>query len=125
MYGVLDRGDVGFFHHPSLNNQIMVAPGTTILPSAVQRKGRQLLSHLIDIRDTDCLSSGGYEFHLHHQTTIPVEARLMLPHIYLFLYTSQTMGNCMSLRAHKSYMQNNTGTAQYFRYKGTNSLGWY
>lgn len=118
MYGAVDGGDVGkknnkylFFPLPSLYNQIIVAPGTPILPSAAYREDRRLLSHLIDTRDTDCFSSGGYEFHLHHQTTIPVEARLMLLHINLFLYTSQTMGICTSLHGHNSYMQNHIDTA--------------
>lgn len=92
MYGVVDREDAHMKNNkyppPLLYNKIMVAPGTPILPSAAHGEDRRLLSHLIDTRDTDCFSSGGYEFHLHHQTTIPVEARLMHPHINLFLYIS-------------------------------------
>lgn len=88
---------------PSLYNQIMVALGTPILPSAAHREDRRLLSHLIDTRDTDCFSSGGYEFHLHHQTTIPVEARSMHLHINLCTLPRQWV---FAMHAHKSYVQN-------------------
>lgn len=95
MYGVVNRSDTGmkniisFLFTPSSYNQIIIAAGAPILPSAAHREDRRLMSHLIDTRDTDCFSSGGYEFHLHHQTTFPVEARLMLPHINLSLCSSQ------------------------------------
>lgn len=93
-----------------LYNQII--PSTPILLPAAHSEDRRLMSHLIDTRDTDCFSSGGYEFHLHHKTTFPVEARLMLLHINLFLYTSETTVICATPHAHKSY--NTTEPHRYF-----------
>lgn len=59
------------------------------------------MSHLVDTSDTDCfLSSGVYEFHLHHWTLIPAGTRWMFT--FMSLCSSQILPQKQQILPEKS-----------------------